>query len=103
MRDGLGCGAVRHRSTRSTQGSDCAADFNNPSQAYAPADLYRVRVVVHVITNGEIGRLSEACVRNGIKLLNRDFRGRKSTELGVDTRIEVLCDPAALPKTRATL
>jgi hypothetical protein len=78
--------------------SDCASSFNNPAEEYNPARgaVFIVRTVVHVITNGastsSSGYLSPACVRDGIAMLNHDFRATLGTKGagGADTRREHL-------------
>jgi hypothetical protein len=72
--------------------SHCENDFTNPSEQYAPnsGTLYRISTVVHVITNGATGLLSLDCVKNGISMLNDQFRARADTKAAasVDVRIE---------------
>lgn len=72
------------------------SDFNHPKERYSPTGrpLYRIRVVVHVVSNGAVGALSDLCVAAGIDMLNDDFRGvgragtKTSLAGSVDTRIE---------------
>ena len=72
--------------------SDCTASFTNPAAEYKPTagPVYQVKVVVHVVTNGATGSLSDSCVQSGITWLNNDFRAVSGTKggNGVDTRIQ---------------
>ena len=88
--------AVAGDRRRRLTASDCSGSFNNPKEIYSPnsGPLYRVKVVVHVVTAGSgtsaTGYISPECVANGITLLNNDFRavaGTKSAS-STDTQIE---------------
>ncbi len=77
---------------RSLAKSDCTMSLTNPLEEYSPAagPILRINTVVHVISDGANGVISQACVESGIAWLNRDFRaqsGSKSAD-SVDTRIE---------------
>ena len=79
------------------QKTDCSMDVTNPLQEYSPASgpIYRINTVVHVITDGANGAISQACINSGMAWLNRDFRATAGSKAAnsVDTRIEfVLVD-----------
>jgi hypothetical protein len=93
---GTGDATRDHASRRALLESDCSTTFNNPKDAYAPrpGPLYRIQVAVTVVTNGAgpgaPGYLSEACLADGISLLNNDFRAKAGSKAqgSVDTQIE---------------
>ena len=74
------------------QKTDCSMSLTNPLQEYSPASgpVYRINTVVHVITDGMSGAISQACVNSGMAWLNRDFRATAGSKASgsVDTRIE---------------
>ena len=77
--------------------TDCTMSYTNPLQSYSPASgpIYRIKTVVHVISDGTAGLISRSCVEDGIEWLNRDFRAVAGSKVAgsVDTRIEfVLTD-----------
>jgi hypothetical protein len=74
------CGALSPNSQQSQtlwgNTGDCTNSYTNPSSAYDPnGGLYRIPVVVHVITrtNGT-GYISDAMVQSQIDVLNEDFQ-----------------------------
>ena len=70
---------------------DCDLVQTNPTATYAPGVLWRIPVVVHVIsdTSGQ-GNLTDAQVQSQIAILNEDYRAIAGTPggTGVDTKIE---------------
>jgi hypothetical protein len=82
---------------------DCDFGQTNPSAAYAPTNVLRIPVVVHVIqsTSGQ-GNLTDTLVQSQIAVLNEDFRAMAGTPgaAGVDSCIEFFLattDPAGAP------
>ena len=58
--------------------SDCSMTVTNALDKYSPPNgaVYQVQTVVHVITDGSLGVISQSCVASGIDWLNRDYRAR---------------------------
>ncbi len=84
---------------------DCDSFQTNPTAAYAPSAIWRIPVVVHVISNttGQ-GNLTDAAVQSQIAILNEDFRAVAGTPgaPGVDAKIEFFLattDPAGAATT----
>ncbi|MEY4829709.1 MAG: hypothetical protein RLZZ562_1505 [Planctomycetota bacterium] len=70
--------------------ADCGANSTNPGP-WAPTQVLRIPVVVHVIANAAgTGNLSDAVVQSQITVLNEDFRALAGTPgaPGFDTKIE---------------
>jgi len=83
-------GVERRRHLSTTTNPHCTSGFTNPHENYDPVtgDLYKIRVVFHIITNGAVtassvigtpstplGYMTTACIDSGIEMLNKDFRG----------------------------
>lgn len=75
----------------------CTANFNNPHETLEPSigDVLQINVVVHIVrtTDGLTGEISDDCIRQGIVMLNKDFRPNASDHTfkgraSIDTRIE---------------
>lgn len=61
--------------------AQCAYNFNDPSDNFAPSNgnIFKVKVVVHVVTNAGTGSITDTCIQRGIDMLNYDFRPNKTT------------------------
>ncbi|MSR62429.1 MAG: zinc metalloprotease [Planctomycetes bacterium] len=89
--------------------SDCSASSTTIQPEYVAAGhtLYRIPVVVHILTSGSAGSMSDARVRSQIDVLNEDFQALAGTlgENGNDARIEFFLaseDPSGNPTTGIT-
>jgi pregnancy-associated plasma protein-A/flagellar hook capping protein FlgD len=95
--NGLRCGTrspspeALERSRVLQGSSDCTLDLTNPSNEYAPDDIFQVLVVVHRLESitGN-GVFPDALVQSQIDVMNEDFRATPGTlgAGGTDTRIE---------------
>lgn len=110
---GLRCAAPGYDSSKFSTfmelPSDCSYGSTNPTEAYAPLEIYDIPVVVHVLTNNNgKGLLSEELIRSQIEILNEDFRALAGTPggPGVDTRIQfhlATVDPDGNPTNGITV
>ncbi len=95
--NGLRCGTQSPSPTGSDRmdalesPGDCSLDLTNPSEEYAPGNIYEITVVVHRLESmaGQ-GVFPDALVQSQIDILNEDFRAIAGTpgEGGADTRIQ---------------
>jgi len=88
---------------------DCTLGVTNPDPMYDPGPIYRIPVVVHIIThdNGTTGDISDAMVQSQIDVLNEDYMALPGTagEDGTYTGIQFYLateDPDGLPTTGIT-
>lgn len=89
--------------------SDCSQTSTNPLPVYAPAVVWEIPVVVHVIANtaGTQGVVSDALIASQIEILNEDFQALLGTPgaAGTDVRLRFVLatlDPDGDPTTGIT-
>lgn len=71
--------------SNSLAGADCSSNNTNPLPQYDPGSVYEINVVVHVITNGSTGNITDAMVESQIEILNEDFLALAGTNGGDGT------------------
>jgi hypothetical protein len=111
---GMRCGThepfiVPERSDGPEAPGHCSMGSTNPDSMYDPGPIYRIPVVVHIIThgNGTTGDISDAMVQSQIDVLNEDYNAISGTpgEDGTYTAIEFYLateDPDGFPTTGIT-
>jgi hypothetical protein len=105
----LRCGTrVQTVSEELRPASDCTLGSTTIQPEYEPGALYRIPVVVHVITGtGGAGDVSDALIHSQIEVINEDFQALAGTlgENGTDAKIEfylATTDPLGNPTNGIT-